>query len=316
MDFAAATARKIDPRLWEAHASVNRKFRPFLARFRDGDGKKKHVERRKAEKLYLEFVKSSMRFYRGYIQRLASHFRDVPEVLEVARKFGLDSKFSAMGGAFHSIILVDLSADPTQSVDAFLKTQITRSCYSSLVQLGDLSRYRETELQTKERNWGPAKGYYDLAITLDPTSGVAYNQLAVIALADQDHLRAVYYLYRAIMVFNPAPLAPKNLELEFKKIRTRASQGVPISASNTKGESDLSDSFILYHSRCADNAFAGSDDQQNEIFQRLADDLREKPLDSRVRKFCLINIAAEHAMGRSIRSTVSFPLRRPRSNRT
>jgi hypothetical protein len=71
---------------------VNRKLRPYLAQFRDGESKKKHVERRKAEKLYLEFIKSSMRFYRGYIQRLASHFKDVPEVFEIARKFSLDSK--------------------------------------------------------------------------------------------------------------------------------------------------------------------------------------------------------------------------------
>ena len=69
-------------------------FRPYLARFRKGDGKKKHVERRKAEKLFLDFIKSSMRFYRGFIQRLASHFKDVPEVFEIARKFSLDSKSS------------------------------------------------------------------------------------------------------------------------------------------------------------------------------------------------------------------------------
>jgi hypothetical protein len=97
IDFDAATETKAETRLWDAHAKVNQKFRPFLAKFRDGDGKKKHVERRKAEKLYLDFIKSSMRFYRGYIQRLASHFRDIPEVLEVAKKFSLDSEFDPPG---------------------------------------------------------------------------------------------------------------------------------------------------------------------------------------------------------------------------
>jgi len=91
LDFQAAANKKTETRLWDAHSKANQKFRPFLAKFRDGEGKKKHVERRKAEKLYLEFIKSSMRFYRGYIQRLASHFSDVPEVLDVARKFSLDS---------------------------------------------------------------------------------------------------------------------------------------------------------------------------------------------------------------------------------
>jgi len=91
LDFLTAANNKTETRLWDAHSKVNQKFRSFLAKFRDGEGKKKHVERRKAEKLYLEFIKSSMRFYRGYIQRLASNFSDVPEVLDIARKFSLDS---------------------------------------------------------------------------------------------------------------------------------------------------------------------------------------------------------------------------------
>lgn len=180
------------------------------------------------------------------------------------------------------------------------------------MQLGDLSRYRETELQTKERDWGPAKGYYQLAITLNPHSGVAYHQLAVIALTDQDHLRAVYYLYRAIAVQTPAPQAPGNLELEFKKIRTRASQGKPISSTDTEEDNHLSDHFVIYHSRCAENGFVSSDDQQNEIFRRLADDLREKPFDTKVRKFCLINIAAEHATAKKVPGTfLPFSLWKP-----
>ncbi|KAK5052120.1 hypothetical protein LTR84_002924 [Exophiala bonariae] len=285
VDFNAATASKTETRLWDAHAKVNQKFRPLLAKFRDPDSKKKHVERRKAEKLYLEFIKSSMRFYRGYVQRLASHFRDIPEVVDVAKKFGLDT----------------LSAEPAISVDELQKKQIVRSCYLSLVQLGDLSRYRETELQTKQRDWGPAKGYYQLAIALDPHSGVAYNQLAVIALTDEDHIRAVYYLYRAIMVQNPAPQAPGNLEIEFRKIRNRVANRKPISSSDVNGDNGLSDQFIIYHSRCAEEGFVFSDDQQNEILQRLADDLREKPFDARIRKFCLINIAAEDASARRVR---------------
>ncbi len=91
-DFEAAAQKKVEHRLWDAHSKVNKTFRGCLAKFRDGDGKKKHVERRKAEKLYLDFIKSSMRFYRGYIQRLASNFANVPEVFEVAQKFHLESK--------------------------------------------------------------------------------------------------------------------------------------------------------------------------------------------------------------------------------
>lgn len=200
-----------------------------------------------------------------------------------------------------------LSAEPAISVRGLQKKQIVRSCYLSLVQLGDLSRYRETELQTKQRDWGPAKGYYQLAITLDPHSGVAYNQLAVIARTDEDHLRAVYYLYRAIMVQNTAPQAPGNLDIEFRKIRNRVLSGKPISSADVKGDTGLSDYFIIYHSRCAEKGFVSGDDQQNEILRRLADELREKPFDTRVRKVCLINIAAEDATARKVRGT-SLPL--------
>jgi hypothetical protein len=170
------------------------------------------------------------------------------------------------------------------------------------VQLGDLSRYRETELKTiKERNWGPAKGYYDLATALDPTSGMSYNQLAVIALTDQDHLRAVYYLYRAVSVENPAPQAQGNLELEFKKLRTRSTQGKLLAADEAEGNHHLQRRFILFHARCVEPTFAGYEDEQTKILALLADELREKPFDTVIRKFCLINIAAESTAARKVR---------------
>ncbi|KIW16737.1 hypothetical protein PV08_03926 [Exophiala spinifera] len=277
--FELATTRKVESRLWDAHSKVNKTFRVFLARFREGESKKKHVERRKAEKLYLDFIKSSMRFYRGYVQRLASHFADIPEVFEVARKFNLDAS----------------SVDSSQPVDLALKRQIIRSCYLTLIQLGDLSRYRETELQTKERNWGPAKGYYELATTLDPSSGMSYNQLAVIALADQDHLRAVYYLYRAISAPNPAPQAEGNLKIEFRKVKSKLTQGKPLSdvASTSDANTDLLHRFLLFHARCFEAGFVDHGDLQSEILNLLANELQAKRSDNLLRKFCLINIAAE-----------------------
>lgn len=187
------------------------------------------------------------------------------------------------------------SADSSQLADLALKKQIIRSCYLTLIQLGDLSRYRETELQTKERNWGPAKGYYELATTLDPSSGMSYNQLAVIALADQDHLRAVYYLYRAISAPNPAPQAEGNLKIEFRKVKSKLTQGKPLSDVATIGNSntDLLHRFLLFHARCFETGFVDYEDHSSEIIEFLANDLRTKPSDTLLRKFCLINIAAE-----------------------
>lgn len=87
----AAAKKQIEERLWNVHSKVNSRFRPFLARFREGDGQKLKVERRKAEKLYLAFIKSSQAFYRGYIQRIGSSFEGVPEILSLARDMGMDS---------------------------------------------------------------------------------------------------------------------------------------------------------------------------------------------------------------------------------
>lgn len=48
------------------------------------------MEQRKAAKLYLRFLKTSQRFYRGYIQRLATYSRGISELTAIAQKFSLD----------------------------------------------------------------------------------------------------------------------------------------------------------------------------------------------------------------------------------
>ncbi|KAJ9603778.1 hypothetical protein H2200_011964 [Cladophialophora chaetospira] len=279
IDFKAAAEKQIEERLWAAHGKVNLMFRPFLARFRDGDGQKLKVERRKAEKVYLAFIKSSQTFYRGYIQRLASNFKDIPEILSLARGMGFDT----------------FSADMLQDVDHDLKKLLVISCYSALVQCGDLSRYRETELKANSRNWGPAVGYYKKAAALHSADGRAYNQLAVLAGYDRDHLRTVYYFSQAICVEAPFPQAPTNLDREFNKLRKKAKQGESIAenADAFKGSRHLYERFLLFHARCWDTPPAEQEEQQSEILRLIADEIREQPDATILRKFSLINIAAE-----------------------
>jgi hypothetical protein len=62
-----------------------------LTQYREENVRKKPVERRKLEKHYLDFIKSSQRFYRGYIQHLSSHFGGIVELEKVARKFNFES---------------------------------------------------------------------------------------------------------------------------------------------------------------------------------------------------------------------------------
>jgi hypothetical protein len=180
-----------------------------------------------------------------------------------------------------------------------LNKQVLLSCHQTLIQLGDLSRYRETELVEKDRNWGPAKGYYDLAAEIYPVSGQSHNQLAVIAREDGDHFRSTYHLYRSLASKQPHPLAKQNLELEFKKILSAWSKGELINNhksldGNGAGRA-LVAWFMILHSKCyKGQEFAQHDELENEVLSQLAVELKERSLDSTLLKTVLINLAAEY----------------------
>ncbi|KAL2001059.1 hypothetical protein VTN02DRAFT_2296 [Thermoascus thermophilus] len=278
-NFEAARSVDVEGRLWEAHLKINNRFRKLLARFREENGKKKPVEKRKLEKHYLDFIKLSQRFYRGYIQQLSSHFGGIPELEKVAQKFNFNN----------------LSAQsPVESNEEFRK-RILLSCHATLIRLGDLSRYRETELVSKGRNWGPAIGYYDLASVIHPASGASHNQLAVIALADGNHLRATYHLYRALAAKEPHPTSKGNLEIEFRKIMNAWAKRelIPREDAGIPGRA-LTPWFVYLHAQCYKGIdFPEHDELENEVLSQLAVDLKERSLEGTLQKFCLINIAAE-----------------------
>ncbi|GIJ85525.1 hypothetical protein Asppvi_004384 [Aspergillus pseudoviridinutans] len=279
-EFETSRSIDVESRLWDAHVKINARFRKLLSRFREENAKKKKpVERRKLEKHYLDFIKSSQRFYRGYIQQLSSHFGGIPELEKVARKFNFDN----------------LSAQPPVEASDALRATVLQSCHSTLIRLGDLSRYRETELVSKDRNWGPAIGYYDLAIAIFPASGASHNQLAVIALADGNHLRATYHLYRALAAQEPHPSAKGNLEIEFRKVRHawRKRELIRPEDAGIPGRA-LAPWFVYLHAQCyKGNDFPEHDELESEVLNQLAVDLKERSLEGTLQKFCLVNIAAE-----------------------
>ena len=176
------------------------------------------------------------------------------------------------------------------------------------MQCGDLSRYREAELRSDSRNWGPAVGYYNKAALLHPADGRAYNQLAVIALSDRDHLRAVYHLYQAICVETPFPQAQGNLELEFKKLRARPKQGKPVADNDAvlTGNRHLYEQFLLFHANLWDKTIRIQEEQQSMILRLLADEIRENPEATILRKFSLINIAAEKSAAERVSGKFTF----------
>ncbi|KAL6707530.1 hypothetical protein ACN47E_004100 [Coniothyrium glycines] len=282
-NFEYASAHEVETKLWGAHLKVNAVFRQehkLLKRTKD------HVvEIRKFQKAYLHFIKASQRFYRQYILNLDAQFDGIPELRKIAQKWKDDASKSP----------------PRPRIPAALKAQVLQSCHQTLIQLGDLSRYRETELvdKDKERNWGPAKGYYGLAAEIYPDSGHAQNQLAVISREDGDHFRSVYHLYRSLASKQPYPQAKANLELEFKRVIAAWDKGQLInSQTSTDGTGAgwaLIAWFIRLHSRIyKGEEFAAHDELEGEVLSHVAIELKERPLDSILSKIILINLAAEY----------------------
>ena len=187
---------------------------------------------------------------------------------------------------------------------------ILLSCHQTLVRLGDLSRWRETQSVKRDRNWGPAIGYYNLAGLIYPKSGASHNQLAVIALVDANHLSATYHLYRALAVEEPHPTAKGNLEIEFGKIEEAWSKGEliktdPVRNSQEPGKA-LMGWFMRLHARCYKGLdFPEHEELESEVLSQLVVDLKERSFESTLSKLVMINLAAEYVAGVRVRGELS-----------
>lgn len=188
----------VESRLWELHGLLNNRYRRLMDHH---DAKKAPVEKRKAQKHYADFIKTSQFFYKGFIQRLASHFAGMTKMRRIANCMSLST----------------LSVDQRLVVSTKVAEMVEAVCYDALLHLGDLSRYRNA-MRTQDRSWAPALGYYHLAQALEPNNGSVHNQIAVIHVANGKHSDAILSLYQAIAVKHPHPLGRKNLELELKKV--------------------------------------------------------------------------------------------------
>ncbi|KAH7055955.1 hypothetical protein B0J12DRAFT_569350 [Macrophomina phaseolina] len=288
-DFQYASDHKIEALLWAAHSKVNVNFRKQLSLVRayrhalNKEGKSKAVETRLVTKQYLEFIKASQRFYRQYILRLDRTFGGIPELRSIAKTWKSDLSRETL----------------VPNVSTEIKRQVKTSLYQTIIQLGDLSRYRELQRQDKDRNWSHAVGYYGLANSIYPESGISHNQQAVIALADGSHFRATYHLYRSLATKEPHPAAKGNLELEFRKVVQAWDKGELIGRqANREGNGAnraLISWFVRLHSKCyKGEEFAGHDELENEVLSQLAVELKERSLDGLLQKFVLVNIAAEY----------------------
>lgn len=201
-------------------------------------------------------------------------------------------------------IAAAVHSEEKPEVTAKLRHTLLQSCHQSLIHLGDLSRYRESELNVegKDRNWGPAIGYYDLAIAINPASGLPHNQLAIISKSEGDHARALYHLYRAQNALEPPPTAFANLQLEFKKIREASERSNTATESHGKSDDPLATlqrCVPLLHACCFDGTdFPEYTNIETQVLGQLVAGLSVHRLEtSFVNRMVLSNIAADFTAG-------------------
>ncbi|KAJ3565623.1 hypothetical protein NPX13_g7438 [Xylaria arbuscula] len=196
-DFEYAVSKKVELALWGLHTLLNSEYKKALGRL---NTQREVVHRRKLDKLYRAFLKTSEQFYSVYIQNLYRRF-SIPELRHIACRSNSQPEGQ------------DAENPPPP---APLRTLVLKSCQMTLVRLGDLVRYRCLVEKSFQAAFDTASDYYNLAISLDPEDGSAHHQLAVLHKIPGQHFDMVYHFHRAIVVARPSELAVQNLKQEFK----------------------------------------------------------------------------------------------------
>lgn len=278
-------AAEWDAALWHTHTDGKKYFHKALSGLRKQTNEQP-VAVRQLVKLYLQFLKDSQRFYREYIHKLSITFGGIPELESVAHQVKSDG----------------LGESSQASISPDLRKKVLYSCHQTLIYLGDLSRYRGSEKLDKTPDFGPAIGYYSLACTLRPASGMGQHQQAVVALEQRHHLRAIYHLYRALVAAEPHPLAANNLKLEFDKTNAALGRGELIQRGQPNdpeaSKRTLVGWFVRLHSMCyKGEQFRGYEELEREVLGQLGVELKHRPLDSTLMRMILINLAAQYDAG-------------------
>lgn len=139
---------------------------------------------------------------------------------------------------------------PSKKIKFFVFTAVQ----TSLIKLGDISRYRAlTPSRTKapsKPDYGPAYGYYVLAQSLLPENGAPANQLGVLSTYSKDFLASTYYFYRALACDEPFATAGNNLGLGFRKVLR---DGVGLDGGEREDVGALIEAFLKMHAKFFNN---------------------------------------------------------------
>ncbi|KAI3337171.1 hypothetical protein HD806DRAFT_518109 [Xylariaceae sp. AK1471] len=282
-DFEYAVAKKVEQSLWQCHVFLNGEYRKALSRL---NTQNQAVQRRKMDKLYRGFLKTSESFYLVYIQQLHKRF-SIPEL----QQFALPTEMQ-----------------PTEKLaedlcpPAPLRALVLKSCQSTLVRLGDLARYRcQSSDKVTKATFDKASDYYGLANSLDPDDGSAHHQLAVLHQIPEQHFEIVYHFHRAIAVSKPHELALRNLEREFKSpdSSSQARKGTVKNRSEAMVTWFVRLHAFFFHGK----QFSQQSELEEEVLHRVELALKSEGSETLLLKMILVNMAAYDISTEKVKSS-------------
>ncbi|RYP10476.1 hypothetical protein DL764_000659 [Monosporascus ibericus] len=269
-DFEYADSKNVEYILWSAHTYLNTEYRHIVGRL----AQNQVVQKRKLEKLYRDFLKTSQSFYRAYIQRLSGRFY-IAELRQAAQGLEVEPTETPVRD----------SSPPPQ-----LREMLLKSCHSSLNHLGDLARYRcQASDKISKAAFDTSLSYYCLANLIDPADGAAHHQMAVLYRLSGQHLDIVYHFHRSISITKPHQLGLENLEKEFRAIK--ASQNARRFSPKDPSEAMVA-WFVRLHAFYFEGVnFSQQQELEEEVLHRLELALKAEGFETILMKIVLTNIA-------------------------
>lgn len=194
----------------------------------NSNSRQEHVELKKVLTRFRQVLISEDLFYRSLITRLVGFYQlqSLTEGYLSAVSIGVPEQVMN-GGPEHGLA-------PAMGYEE--KKDKVGLVYKALVCLGDLERYRvsyddNTRRQEREgrselgkaaqEKFSKAWTYYEVARSLVPDDGSAFNQLAVVSTYGQDEFLCVYYYFRALAVKSSFKNINEILEKFLRKIYER-----------------------------------------------------------------------------------------------
>ncbi|XP_054008743.1 uncharacterized protein LOC128892391 isoform X1 [Hylaeus anthracinus] len=180
LDLEYALDRKVEQELW------NLGFKNYIATLQSQAKDRKNPKRGESQALLSWCLEAASGFYLTLLQ-------------EICTAFDLDLPFRRKGYIYGC-------TSPWKAVEKLSvphKSSCFYACQYCLVHLGDIARYRNESKQ--------AELFYRHAVSLSPSSGQPYNQLALLEASRGNKLGTVFHYTRSVAVKHPFPVATTNL---------------------------------------------------------------------------------------------------------